>query len=64
MQAMDSINEPSWHRLVWRHLSSADSAAEPEKEAEQLLWLADKLIASADAPVRAAGSHLYITVCR
>lgn len=63
VEAVEGPSVPSWHRLVALDLSAA-RVAEPEKEAEHLLWLAEKLTAVADASVRSAGSHLYITVSR
>ncbi|BDA47782.1 probable MATH domain and coiled-coil domain-containing protein At3g at N-terminal half [Coccomyxa sp. Obi] len=64
MEAMDGPDVPSWHSIVASHLSTAAAASDTGRESDHLLWLADKLTASSDACVRAAGSHLCITVCR
>jgi hypothetical protein len=55
---------PNWHRLVAPD-SAVDRAGETAaKEAEPLLGLCDRLLASGDIGVRACSSHLFLTVSR
>ena len=64
MEAMDGPAVPSWLRLSASLFNSADAASDVGRESDHMLWLADKLTASSEACVRAAGSHLCITICR
>lgn len=54
---------PSWHRLVLP-ASRDGGGAEGACEDESLIWLADRLLASSDAAVRASAAQLYVTVSR